>query len=239
MAVGFSGNDHVIENNEIHDVCLESNDAGAMYAGRDWTMRGTVIRNNYLHNITGFRDQGCVGVYLDDMFCGTRIENNLFFRVTRAAFIGGGRDNTVIGNIFVDCRPALHVDDRALGWAADTVPTTMMERLNAMPFGEGPWRERYPKLLEILDDDPAAPKGNIVAHNLSVGGRWDEISKGIESLLEMEDNVVLPDEALAPFAFTRADARPGAAEFRPLLERVTRPDGLGSIDLDKMDRHRQ
>jgi hypothetical protein len=70
-------------------------------------------------------------------------------------------------------------------------------------------------------------------------GSSSRISKGIESLLEMEDNVVLPDEALAPFAFTRADARPGAAEFRPLLERVTRPDGLGSIDLDKMDRHRQ
>ena len=45
-AIFFSGNDHVIELNEIHDVCNESNDAGAIYAGRDWTMRGTVIRHN-------------------------------------------------------------------------------------------------------------------------------------------------------------------------------------------------
>ena len=35
-------------------------------------MRGTVIRHNYLHDISGFEGRGCVGVYLDDMFCGTR-----------------------------------------------------------------------------------------------------------------------------------------------------------------------
>ncbi|HID05914.1 MAG TPA: right-handed parallel beta-helix repeat-containing protein, partial [Armatimonadetes bacterium] len=43
QAIGFSGNDHVIEFNEIHHVCTESNDAGAIYSGRDWTWRGTVI----------------------------------------------------------------------------------------------------------------------------------------------------------------------------------------------------
>jgi len=117
MAVSFGGNDHLIEFNEIHNVCLESNDAGAIYAGRDWTMRGTVIRHNYLHDITGFRGRGCVGVYLDDMFCGTKIYGNVFYRVTRAAFIGGGRDCVVENNIFVDCRPSLHIDARAMGWA--------------------------------------------------------------------------------------------------------------------------
>ncbi|MFV2069080.1 MAG: hypothetical protein ACC645_19100 [Pirellulales bacterium] len=30
----------MIELNEIHHVCLESNDAGAIYAGRNWTMCG-------------------------------------------------------------------------------------------------------------------------------------------------------------------------------------------------------
>ena len=89
MAIGFSGNDHLIEFNEIHDVCRESNDAGAIYAGRDWTMRGTKIRHNYLHDIRGFEGRGCVGVYLDDMFCGTEIYGNVFYRVTRAVFIGG------------------------------------------------------------------------------------------------------------------------------------------------------
>ena len=41
MAIVFGGNDTRIEFNEIHSVCYESNDAGAIYAGRNWTMRGT------------------------------------------------------------------------------------------------------------------------------------------------------------------------------------------------------
>lgn len=63
----FNGNDHLMEYNEINDVCYESNDAGAIYAGRNWRMRGNVIRYNYLHDISGFEGKGCVGVYLDDV----------------------------------------------------------------------------------------------------------------------------------------------------------------------------
>jgi len=54
MAIQFSGNDNTIEYNEIHSVCYESNDAGAIYAGRDWAGRGNVIQHNYLHHINGF-----------------------------------------------------------------------------------------------------------------------------------------------------------------------------------------
>lgn len=193
MAIFFGGNDHVIEFNEIHDVCLESNDAGAIYAGRDWTMRGTAIRYNYLHDITGFRGRGCVGVYLDDMFCGTQIYGNVFSRVTRAAFIGGGRDCTVENNIFVDCQPALHVDARAMGWAKDSVNTTMTQRLKAMPYTSPLWHERYPKLMAILQDEPAAPKGNIIARNISWGGRWDEVENKARSYLTFSDNCVDQD----------------------------------------------
>jgi hypothetical protein len=50
MAIGFGGNNHLIEYNEIHHVLLETDDAGAMYIGRDWTERGHVIRYNYLHH---------------------------------------------------------------------------------------------------------------------------------------------------------------------------------------------
>ena len=103
QAIGFAGNDHLIELNEIHTVCYESNDAGAIYAGRDWTMRGTAIRHNYFHDISGFEGRGCVGVYLDDQFSGTEVFGNLFYKVTRAAMIGGGRDCTIANNIFVDC----------------------------------------------------------------------------------------------------------------------------------------
>ena len=68
MAIGFSGNDHLIEFNEINDAAFESNDAGAIYTGRNWTMRGNTLRYNYLHDISGFEGKGCVGIYLDECF---------------------------------------------------------------------------------------------------------------------------------------------------------------------------
>ena len=193
MAIGFSGNDHVIEFNEIRNVCMESNDAGAMYAGRDWTMRGTIIRYNYLRDITGFRQRGCVGVYLDDMFCGTKIYGNVFYRVSRAAFIGGGRDCTIANNIFVDCKPSLHIDARAMNWANYHVDTTMTDRLKVMPYASELWRKRYPELVNILKDEPAAPKGNLVARNISYGGQWDGVYKQARPYVAFENNFVDKD----------------------------------------------
>ncbi len=189
-AIAFGGNDHLMEFNEIHHVCQESNDAGAIYAGRDWTMRGTIIRHNFMHHVRGFKNRGCVGVYLDDMFSGTTISGNVFYDVTRAAFIGGGRDCVVENNIFVDCKPALHVDARAMGWAAGSVPTTMKTRLDAMPTKGPLWSGRYPKLVGVWEDEPAAPKGNLIARNVSFGGRWDEVNATARPYLTLEDNLV-------------------------------------------------
>ena len=205
-AIAFGGNDQIIEFNEIHHVCTESNDAGAIYNGRDWTGRGTVIRHNYLHDITGFEGRGCVGVYLDDMLSGITIAENLFRNVTSAAFIGGGRDCVIEHNIFVDCKPAIHVDARALGWAANSVPTTMTQRLNAMPYKQPPWSERYPALVNILDDEPAAPKGNVIACNLCIGGKWDNIEKKARPLVKFEDN--------------QLDVRPDSPEYKRALKQI-------------------
>jgi hypothetical protein len=198
QAIGFGGNDHVIELNEIHNVCFESNDAGAIYAGRDWTMRGTVIRHNYLHHIYGFQKRGCVGVYLDDMFCGTDIIGNVFYQVPRAAFIGGGRDCRVENNVFVDCNPALHIDARALGWAGYHAQGWIKEgrekgTLSGTRYRDPPYRDRYPQLPGILDDDPAAPKGNVVARNVCWQGRWDAIEAKARPLVTLKDNLVQVD----------------------------------------------
>ncbi len=190
QAIAFGGNDHLIEYNEIYRVGMESNDAGAIYAGRDWTQRGTVIRYNYFRDITGFRGRGCVGVYLDDMFCGTTIFGNVFYNVTRAAFIGGGRDNVIENNIFVDCRPAVHLDARALGWARGAVNGVMKQRLFAMPYKSPLWAKRYPKLVNIWEDEPAVPKGNVIARNICWGGRWAEWDRRVLKYQTIKDNLV-------------------------------------------------
>jgi len=198
MGMGFGGNDHLIEYNELYNVCFESNDAGAIYTGRNWTMRGNVVRHNYLHEILGFREKGCVGVYLDDMFSSADIIGNVFYKVTRAAFIGGGRDCSVVNNIFVDCNPALHVDARALGWAHYHADMWIEEgntkgTLSGIRYKEPPYSERYPKLVGILEDEPKAPKGNLIARNICVGGKWDGMEPRAKEYLRMENNLIDED----------------------------------------------
>jgi hypothetical protein len=224
-AIGFGGNDHVIEFNEIHHVCTESNDAGAMYAGRDWTMRGTVIRYNYLHHINGFEGRGCVGVYLDDMFCGTTIASNVFYQVTRAAFIGGGRDNVVDNNVFVDCQPALHIDARALGWAHGHSDEWIREgkeqgTLSRTRFNQPPYSARYPQLPRILEEDPAAPRGNVVSRNICWGGRWDEVEERARALVTFRDNLLDTDPLFENAAQQNFQLRADSPAFRLGFERI-------------------
>jgi hypothetical protein len=218
MGMGFGGNEHRIEFNEIHHVCTESNDAGAIYTGRNWTMRGTIIRHNYLHHINGFRGRGCVGVYLDDMFCGTEITGNVFYQVTRAAFIGGGRDCLVKNNLFVDCSPALHVDARALGWAHDHADKWIEEgrqkgTLSGIRYQEPPYSQRYPELVGILEDEPAAPKGNRVCCNVSVGGTWDGVHGGARKYQTIENNLVDVDPHFVTPGRIGKDKQPRATDF--------------------------
>ncbi len=219
QAMSFGGNDHTIEFNEIHSVCYESNDAGAIYAGRNWTMRGTRIRYNYFHHINGFEGRGCVGVYLDDQFCGTEIFGNLFYKVTRAAMIGGGRDCTIANNVFVDCLPATHVDARGLGWAARG--RDGLERsLNSLPY-QGPlWAKRYPKLVNILDDDPMAPKGNLIARNICVGGRWGDFEAKAKPLVAFQDNLLDQDPRFVDAEHEKFQLRDDSPAYKLGFQRI-------------------
>ena len=174
-AILLGGNDHLIEYNEIHHVCQQTGDAGAFYMGRDWTMRGNVIRFNYFHDLAP--TQGVSGephevmaIYLDDTAAGTTVFGNLCIRASHGVMIGGGRDNIIANNVFVDCKPAVSLDARGIGWAAKyLVPGGgwgMQERLAAVPYDKAPYSTRYPHLADVLQDNPDAPKYDVIQHNI-------------------------------------------------------------------------
>lgn len=203
-AIQLSGNDHIVEYNEIHSVCTESGDVGAFYMGRDWTCRGNVLRYNYFHDIEGV-GMGAMGVYLDDCSSGVTIFGNAFRRVQRAVFIGGGRDNTVENNLFVDCLPAVWIDGRGLDknpvWVR-MVYETMLERLDAVKAFEPPYSERYPELLALAPlyarPDGIPPEGNRVVRNVFVRGVWLEVSWHAErEMVELRDNLIDVDPLFA------------------------------------------
>ncbi len=232
-AILLGGNEHLIEFNEIHHVCLEAGDVGAFYMGRDWTQRGNVIRHNYFHDIADSGLHGSRGVYLDDCTSGAAVVGNLFVRVTRAVFVGGGRDNTVENNIFVDCAPAVEVDGRGLDpspvWQ-NMVYRTMRERLEAMRHHEPPYRERYPELL-ALDryyerEGGVPPEGNVIARNISVGGQWlNLVWHAQPEMMDIRDNLVDEDprfvDAEGGDFRLRPDSPALALGFEPIpLERI-------------------
>ena len=195
-AIWFGGNDMIVEFNEIHSVCYGANDAGAIYTGRNWTMRGNVIRNNYFHDVHGLGGRFVMGVYLDDMFSSADIYSNLFYRVLNPVVIGGGRDTSVTDNIFVESGPAITVDARALsGWAdyhADAWLEEQREKgtISGIAFDESPYSERYPRLASIMAGTPKAPEGNVIARNISIDGRWDNIAPDAAEYVTLEGNLV-------------------------------------------------
>ncbi|MBI1320140.1 MAG: hypothetical protein GC168_14515 [Candidatus Hydrogenedens sp.] len=201
IAILLGGNEHTIEFNDIHHVCLEGSDNGGFYMGRDWTQRGNRILHNKFHDIYGFgladlkADKDGVyqyesphwawGVYLDDCSSGVEITGNLFYRVPLCGvMIGGGRDNRVTNNIFVECVPALHIDDR---W--DSYPwDTMQERLEAMNVTQPPYSDFYPE-LQNMGDDPRKPENNRFERNI-ISFRSDSF-RGITTTARKDEGAIV------------------------------------------------
>jgi hypothetical protein len=234
VGIGFSGNDHRIENNEIYHVLTEVEDGGAIYTcgahPEEWTMRGHLIRRNFIHHCSGLHNKGCMGVYLDDMFSSAEITGNIFWEVPQkinpgewlgmaAVMVGGGRDNRVENNLFIDCARAVHVSACGLQWAAPYVPQ-LKALIEAIPYREEPWASRYPELLDILDDNPAKPMGNVIARNICWHSPWDDIVEAARPYLCMEDNLIdedpfLVDEARQDFRL-RPDSPAWKLGFQPI-----------------------
>lgn len=206
-AILFWGNDHRIEYNDIHHIALETGDVGAIYTGRDYSMRGNRIRYNYIHE-TGGVGMGSMGVYMDDCVSGTEVSGNVFYKVHRAMFIGGGRDHRVENNLFVDCDPALRVDGRGLSPAPvwfNMVNEFMRKRLREVPAEL--YRQRYPA-IKTLDDyygkpegEPITgsnfkgipPEGNVIARNACFG-KWKVFTWfADEKIFDIRDNYVSDD----------------------------------------------
>lgn len=179
MAIMLHGNEHLIEYNNIHHTCTDTEDAGAIYLGRDPSEQGNVIRFNYIHDIMAahrphvpLKDGlGSFGVYNDDNACGTVIYGNVFFRAgTWAIHNNCCSDIKIENNLFVECQAAAVHGDRFWG-ILDTDPMSckgglFYDRLYRQArIQESPYRDRYPNLLKFYDND-GKPSRNVFSNNI-------------------------------------------------------------------------
>ncbi len=251
IAVVYSGNENLFEYNELHSAMMESGDGGGMYTGRDWSSQGNVIRYNYFHHfgkpgVDWQKVQGLnpdyeplkenvmvMGVYLDDCDSGDTVCDNIFYRTGWSAFVGGGRYNTIRNNLFIDCTSALHLDERGLKRARPGEGTKdgwdLLAKLQALNWQASPWKDKYPHLLNIMEDDPKLPLHNVFSENVAINCRRF-LNGGVQSnvlqRLDFHDNLVFGqvdkrDEKVFP---QTEDGMKRVAFHSEILPNVTDPD---------------
>ena len=240
-AVFFWGNDIRIERNEIYNVVLQSDDAGAVYTGRDWTFQGNTFRHNFLHHTgsSGRHDFGTMGVYHDDGAGGTLVEDNIFWHVSKAAFAGGGVNTRFVNNFFVECYPAYWVDERGLS-VADAGPTSMVggfmkDRFNAVHADSDAWVKRYPVMKAIHENYLAgkgtAPLGNVFSRNVV----WRSSEKwmispwpALPDYFDFTGNLVGVDPLFIDEAVGDFRLNAGSPTYRAGIQPITL-DGVGLV----------
>jgi len=79
-AVLYTGNDHVLERNEVCRVALTSSDVGVFYTSHDWTSHGNVLRHNFVYDCPRAN-----AFYIDDGDSGDTVEENVIGRSSRRA----------------------------------------------------------------------------------------------------------------------------------------------------------
>lgn len=122
LAISYSGNNHVIEYNEITDCNTDHvGDAGLIYSGNNLSNLGTVIKNNYFHDTWC----GLGAVYYDDRLSHQTTEGNVFENFLgdsgSAWFVHGGVNNKFVNNICVNIPKGAGVRDTNLVTTANVV----------------------------------------------------------------------------------------------------------------------
>ncbi len=179
----YWGNDLEIENNDIYRVVMESTDAGAIYTGRDFARRGSLIRHNHLHHNGTGGPFGTMGIYLDDCSGGEQVVGNILEGHRQAIYMGGGTDTICENNLLVNCDPALHLDMRGILSGLTNICRERFYEVNAhLP----PYSTHYPELAKIHahyeKGEGIPPEGTRVCRNIAAGSGdfWSYTAKGVD-----------------------------------------------------------
>ena len=171
-AINATGNNHLVELNEVFHVVWESDDQGGADMFGNPTFRGNVYRYNYWHHIGNWQDPaagpGCghAGIRLDDAISGTLVYGNVFYRASagRLGFGGvqihGGKDNVVDNNVFIDCMAAVSFSP----WGEARWKQFTAKSLDSQEIDKSLYLARYPELARLAEDHDV----NTVSRNLVV-----------------------------------------------------------------------
>lgn len=195
------------EYNYIHDVVLQSSDAGAIYTGYSYSTYGNVVRYNCISNI-GSGTFTPSGIYFDDNSSGQTAYGNVLINIPGYAFlVGGGRDNMIENNLVINAGKQILYDDRAYdgyhndGWYAKNCKTpdsrlwqlmNEAKEFNASIGNKYDGIERMHQDYEREEDEGFAvnPSGSSVQNNIIISkqNKVGEIAKTVKKYSVVENN---------------------------------------------------
>lgn len=247
MAIYYSGNDEIIEYNYIHDVVLQSHDAGAVYGGRDWTAYGCEIRYNIIEN-AGNDEYHPNSIYWDDCHSGQKAYGNIIISPNAKGFlIGGGKDNVVENNVILGGECSILYDERGIAGVRDPESWYAGARkggnnwpfLYGSPYKTEIWAKRFPDLARVHDDfdkidDPdfaPNPSRAIIRNNVvSQKEDWGFfIGETVQKLGTIENNIKLTDASECWADASKYEIKPEILEKLPELK---------NIPIDKIGRYK-
>lgn len=253
MGIFFTGNENVIEYNNIHDVVLYSSDAGAIYTGADFSTYGNIVRYNCIYNI-GSGEFTPNGIYFDDNSSGQTAYGNILVNIPHNAFlIGGGRDHTIQNNLVIHADTAICYDDRAYegyhhdGWYAmackepDSRLWFLLKEAKALnqKWGgkyEGIDRMHQDYAREDEEGFAVNPAGSIVSNNILITekGEIGEIADTVQKYSQVINNGCY---TLDSCKNQWNDAKNGIYSFHPEAEILKQNPNFKEIPFEKIGRY--
>lgn len=194
MAILMHGNNHLVEYNYIHDVCMDAEDMGAFYYGRNPSERGTVLRYNYFENIPDVYNTSAI--YHDDAACGLIVTGNIFNNAGKmVSLIGGGSDNVYVNNVFLNGKVAMRIGNRLQTWANWLLNEDglFQKRLEEVNYQQPPYSIAYLSMVNYFDK-VGEPTGNSVLGNLFVN--MEEGLNGEEEWAGWKSDNIIVDKSI-------------------------------------------
>ncbi len=163
--------DCIVEYNDIFNILLDVDDAGAIYSGQNLTHVGNEWRYNYIHDC-GSTMPHLHALYMDDGDNQTRIFGNVIKNMGEYAtsVIFKGRDTKVQNNISINLGEAsIRAIQMTEGWFRPA-HYEKLDKFIADPETGHLWLEKYPELAEYRKGNEHIPTDNIVKNNVSIDG---------------------------------------------------------------------
>jgi len=232
-AIRYGGNEHLIELNEIYGMCALYEDVGVIYTGRDWASQGNVVRWNYIHDIASKDAQA---LYLDDCDSGDTLIGNIVHRGGKhGVMLGGGRDNTLRGNVFIDMPIGIYADARgSAGIVFDREDSwNLLAKCERLGYQSPLWKSRYPRLARTMSEEPLRPLGNVLHENILIGCKKPfELKQGTDqNWLDRANN---PQWELKDFPGLVVEGKTARLVLTKLPDVWRRVEGFSPIPVEKV-----